>query len=200
MPFVPEAESLPRTGVGPRAPGWWGMVCFCATEVALFAYFIIAYFYLRGAAVSFAAEGGKHSSLALPVVMTVLLLTSSATLRWGEKGIERGDSTRLVIALSATIALGVAFLATQAVEYAHAEHTPVTDAYWSAFFTITGVHGAHVFMGLLMLAMNLVRATLGHFTSDRRLAVQTGALYWHMVDAVWLGIFVSLYLLPRVLS
>jgi cytochrome c oxidase subunit 3 len=55
-------------------------------------------------------------------------------------------------------------------------------------------------MGLLMLAMNLVRATLGHFTSDRRLAVQTGALYWHMVDAVWLGIFVSLYLLPRVLS
>ena len=85
-------------------------------------------------------------------------------------------------------------------EYAHTDHTPQTDAYWSLFFTITGVHGAHVAMGLLMLTMNLVRASLGHFTSDRRLAVQTGALYWHMVDAVWLIIFTALYLLPRVSS
>ena len=200
VPVVPAAEALPRTGVGQNAPGWWGMVLFCTTEVALFGYFIVSYFYLRGAAVAFAAEGGKHSSLTLPVVMTVLLVSSSFVLRWGEKGIERGDNTRLMIALGVTIALGVGFLATQAVEYAHTDHAPQTDAYWSLFFTITGVHGAHVAMGLLMLTMNVIRASLGHFTSERRLAVQTGALYWHMVDAVWLIIFTALYLLPRVSS
>ena len=199
-PLVPPAETLPRTGVGQNAPGWWGMALFCLTEATLFSYFIVSYFYLRGAAVSFAAEGGKHSSLTLPVLMTVLLVSSSVVLRWGEKGIERGDNARLTIALVITIALGIAFLATQAVEYSHADHTPQTDAYWSMFFTITGVHGAHVAMGLLMLTMNAVRASLGHFTSERRLAVQNGALYWHMVDAVWLVIFTTLYLLPRVAS
>lgn len=197
VPLVPAADTLPRTGVGRNAPGWWGMVLFCTTEVALFAYFVVSYFYLRGAAVSFAAEGGKHSSLALPLLMTVLLVSSSVVLRWGEKGIEQGDSTRLTIALAITIALGVAFLATQGVEYWRADHSPQTDAYWSTFFAITGVHGAHVAMGLLMLTMNAVRASLGHFTSQRRLAVQNGALYWHMVDGVWLLIFVTLYLLPR---
>lgn len=200
VPLVPAADALPRTGVGRNAPGWWGMVLFCSTEVALFSYFIVSYFYLRGAAVSFAAEGGRHSSLTLPVLMTVLLVSSSVVLRWGEKGMERGDSTRLMIALGITIALGIGFLATQAVEYSRADHTAQSDAYWSAFFAITGVHGAHVAMGLLMLTVNLVRASLGHFTSARRLAVQNGALYWHMVDAVWLLIFTTLYLLPRVSS
>ena len=121
-PVVPAAEALPRTGVGQNAPGWWGMVLFCTTEVALFGYFIVSYFYLRGAAVAFAAEGGKHSSLTLPVVMTVLLVSSSFVLRWGEKGIERGDNTRLMIALGVTIALGVGFLATQA----WSTRTPIT--------------------------------------------------------------------------
>lgn len=200
MPVVPAAERLPRTGVGENAPGWWGMVLLCATEAALFGYFLVSYFYLHGAAVSLAAEGGKHASLVLPAVMTVLLVSSSVALRWGEKAIERGDRNRLMLALAVTIALGVAFLATQAVEYARSGHTPQTDAYWSAFFAITGVHGAHVAAGLLMLIMNLVRASLGHFTSDRRLAVQTGALYWHTVDAVWLAIFTSLYLVPRFVS
>ena len=194
---VPPAESLPRTGVGKNAPGWWGMVLFCATEVALFAYFIVSYFYLRGPSVAFAAEGGKYSSLTLPVLMTVLLVSSSFVLRWGEKGIERGDNTRLMIGLGITILLGLAFLGTQGVEYARSEHMPQTDAYWSLFFTITGVHGAHVVIGLLMLVMNFIRASLGHFTSDRRLAVQNGSLYWHMVDVIWLLIFSTLYLLPR---
>lgn len=194
---VPAAESLPRTGVGKNAPGWWGMMLFCATEAALFAYFIVSYFYLHGAAVAFAAEGGRHSSLRLPVLMTVLLVSSSFALRWGEKGIERGDNMRLMVSLGVTILLGLAFLAAQGVEYAHSDHMPQTNAYWSVFFTITGVHGAHVAMGLLMLVMNLIRASLGQFTSDRRLAVQNGALYWHMVDAIWLVIFTTLYLLPR---
>ncbi|MDQ2668152.1 MAG: cytochrome c oxidase subunit 3, partial [Gemmatimonadota bacterium] len=112
-------------------------------------------------------------------------------------GIRRGDSKRLAIALFITIALGVAFLVTQGVEYAREQHMAQTDAYWSAFYTITGVHGAHVLVGVLMLSMNLVRTLLGHFTARRHLAVQNGAMYWHAVDLVWLVLLVVLYLAPH---
>jgi heme/copper-type cytochrome/quinol oxidase subunit 3 len=127
----------------------------------------------------------------------VLLVGSSVTLRWGELGIRRADVRRLTLGLIATIALGAGFLGVQIFEYALLEHMPQTDAYWSTFYTIISFHGAHVLLGLMMLAMNLVRARQGHFTADRHLAVQNGALYWHMVDLVWIGIVAALYLSPR---
>lgn len=191
------ALDLPRTGGGVREPGWWGMLLFCVTESSLFLYLLGSYFYLRGTVAAFSAEGGRHSSLVTPVVLTVLLLSSSATLRWGELGIRRGDVRRLVIGLSATLALGSVFLSLQLVEFARLEHLPQSDAYWSMFYTITGFHGAHVFLGLLMLAMNLVRALRGHFTASRYLAVQNGSLYWHTVDIVWIAIVSILYLAPH---
>ena len=192
-----DASVLPRTGTGMRAPGWWGMLLFCITEGMLFLFFVGSYFYLRGSAVAFEAEGGRNPALGIPMVLTVLLVGSSATLRWGEVGIRRGDRRRLTMGLAATIVLGAAFLALQAIEYARLEQMPQTNAYWSSFYTITGVHGAHVLLGLLMLTMNLIRATRGHFTSDRHLAVQNGALYWHTVDIVWIVIVTALYLSPR---
>lgn len=173
------------------------MLLFCITEGSLFLYFVGSYFYLRGSAIAFQAEGGTLPALGLPLLLTALLVSSSVTLRWGELGIRRGDIRRLTLGLVATIVLGGAFLATQAVEYARLEHTPQTNAYWSVFYTITGVHGVHVLLGLLILAMNLVRATRGHFTSDRHLAVQNGALYWHTVDIVWIAIVAALYISPR---
>ncbi len=198
QPAVAEGRStLPRTGLGPRAPGWWGMLLFCITESSLFLYFVGSYFYLRGSVVAFQAEGGTLPALGLPLLLTALLVSSSVTLRWGELGIRRGDVRRLTLGLVATIALGGAFLATQAVEYSRLEHMPQTDAYWSVFYTITGIHGAHVLLGMLMLAMNLVRATREHFTSERHLAVQNGALYWHTVDLVWIAIVAALYISPR---
>lgn len=197
VPIIPPAAELPHTGTGARAPGWWGMLLLVITEVSLFAYFLVAWFYLRGVSVAVASEGGHAPALALPALLTVLLVSSSVVLRWGEVGIRRGDSRRLAIALVVTIVLGVAFLATQAYEYAHEQHMPQTDAYWSAFYTITGVHGAHVLVGVLMLSMNLVRTLLGHFTARRHLAVQNGAMYWHAVDLVWLILLVVLYLAPH---
>lgn len=198
QPAAAEGRStLPRTGLGPRAPGWWGMLLFCITEGSLFLYFVGSYFYLRGSVVAFQAEGGTLPALGLPLLLTALLVSSSVTLRWGELGIRRGDVRRLTLGLVATIVLGGAFLVTQAVEYSRLEHMPQTDAYWSVFYTITGIHGAHVLLGMLMLAMNLVRATRGHFTSERHLAVQNGALYWHTVDLVWIAIVAALYISPR---
>lgn len=191
-----EQSELPTSSAGGRAPGWWGMLFFCITEGSLFLYLLGSYFYLRGSVVAFAAEGGQRPDLKLPLLLTLLLVSSSVTMRWGEVGIKRGDTKRLMIGLAATIALGLAFLGTQLLEYARLEHMPQTDAYWSAFYTITGLHGAHVMLGVMMLSTNLVRASLGHFTGTRHLAVQNGALYWHTVDIVWIAVLGTLYISP----
>lgn len=179
-----------------RAPGWWGMLLFCVTEATLFLYFLGAWFYLRGTVTSFAAEGGKHPALGIPLTLTVLLMSSSVALRWGEQGIKRGNRRRLTIGLIVTLVLGAAFLALQWVEYARLTHVPQNDAYWSAFYTITGVHGTHVALGWLMLAFNLLRNLRGHFSAEHHLAVQNGSMYWHTVDAVWIVILACLYLAP----
>ena len=192
----PDAGRLPTFGRHTRAPGWWGMVLFCATEVTLFLYLVGSWFYLRGTVTSFAAEGGRHPALGIPLTLTALLVSSSLTLRWGERGIRRGDAGRLTAGLIATLVLGAAFLALQAVEYARQEHVPQIDAYWSAFYTITGFHGAHVLLGWLMLAFTLARHRRGHFTAERHLTVENTALYWHMVDVVWIIIVCALYLAP----
>lgn len=194
----PAAARLPDGGGRPlpRAPGWWGMLLFCTTEATLFLYFLGAWFYLRGTVVSFSAEGGRHPALAIPLTLTALLVSSSFTLRWGEQGIRRGDTRQLTRGLLITLVLGAAFLGLQATEYARESHMPQTDAYWSAFYTITGFHGAHVLLGWLMLAFNLLRNTRGHFTAERHLAVTNGSMYWHTVDLVWIAIVSTLYLAP----
>jgi cytochrome c oxidase subunit III len=192
-----ERGTLPIRLTGSRSPGWWGTVCFCATEAMLFASFIGAYFFLRGSVEAFAAEGGKYVPLTRPLIMTVLLLTSSASAWWGEQGIKRGDTMRLRIGLAVTVVLGIAFLAIQASEYAHRETSWTTSAYDSLFITITGFHGAHVAGGLLMNLYVQLRAWLGHFDAERHEAVSNAVLYWHFVDGVWLFILASLYLSPR---
>ena len=179
-----------------RAPAWWGMVLFCVTEATLFVYFIGSWFYLRGTITSFAAEGGRHPTLGIPAALTALLLGSSASLVWAERGIRRGDTRRLSTGLGLTLVLGAAFIALQGVEYAREMHTPQTDAYWSAFYTITGFHGAHVLLGWLMLAFTLLRHTRHSFSSRQHLMVQNAALYWHTVDGVWLVIVFALYVAP----
>jgi heme/copper-type cytochrome/quinol oxidase subunit 3 len=136
--------------------------------------------------------------LKLVVPNTVVLLVSSATMWWGERGIRRGAQQRLRLGLLATFVLGAGFLVVQGFEYAAKTFTPHTDAYGSLFFTITGFHGAHVFVGLVMNAVVQVRAWLGHFTAERHLAVTNAAWYWHFVDVVWLAVFASLYLSPYI--
>jgi heme/copper-type cytochrome/quinol oxidase subunit 3 len=113
-----------------------------------------------------------------------------------ESGIRRGNGTRLRVGLLLTLLLGVVFLTVQEIEYGEKHFTPTSHAYGSLFFTITGFHGAHVAVGLLMIAVVAVRAFLGHFGPGRHEAVTNVSWYWHFVDVVWLTVFTSLYLAP----
>jgi heme/copper-type cytochrome/quinol oxidase subunit 3 len=179
-----------------RRPGTWGMGLLIATEASLFGYLLFSYFYVGALARgSWPPSGPPELRLALP--NTFVLLLSSATMYWAESGIRHGRAGRLRLGLLATFALGAAFLTVQVMEYRNNPVRPTTSAYGSLFFTVTGFHGAHVAIGLLMIAAVALRAFLGHFRTGRHEAVTNVSWYWHFVDVVWLVVFTSLYLAPR---
>lgn len=178
-----------------RNPGWWVMTLIIATEAMLFVYLLFAYYYLGSMAATRWPPGGPPD-LKLVIPNTIILLVSSGTMWWGDSGIRRGAPWRLRIGLMITILLGIVFLVIQGIEYSHKRFAPQSNAYGSLFFTITGLHGTHVFIGLLINIVVAVRAWLGHFTAERHLAVTNAAMYWHFVDLVWLAVFFSLYITP----
>lgn len=187
---------LPVAPSGYRSSGWWGLALTIATEAALFAFLIFAYAYLGSQSATPWPPGGAPSlRLALP--NTVVLLASSVAAWWGQKGIERGRRGQLVIGLALALVLGIAFTAVQGFEWADKPHGPSNSSYLSLYFTITGVHLAHVAVGLAMLLTLLVWAIAGCFTERRHEHVGVGLLYWHFVDAVWLAVFTIFYLIPR---
>jgi heme/copper-type cytochrome/quinol oxidase subunit 3 len=196
MATIAQPYRLPVNPATRRNPGWWVMVLVIATEAMLFAYLLFGYYYLWSmAARPWPPDGAPRLTLAAP--NTVLLLASSATMWWAERGIRHGAPRRLKIGLLATFALGAVFLAIQGVEYSRETFGPRSHAYGSMFYTITGFHGAHVAVGLLMNVVVQVRAWLGHFSAERHLAVTNAAMYWHFVDAVWLAVFATFYIAPR---
>ena len=185
---------------GGRALGFWGMVMLIFTEATLFGIVLFSYFYLRFQSGPEWPPGGiEKPDLFLVSIMTPILLLSSGPMHWAHSGIRRGKVWRLRLGLLVTFLMGTAFLALQAVEYHEiltAQFTPRTNVYGSLFFAITGFHGIHVAVGLLMNLWLQAYARRGRFSADRHLAVENVALYWHFVDAVWVFILVSLYLSP----
>ena len=194
-------EALPETATGARSFGWWGMVWLIATEATLFAILLASYFYLRfRTGVEWPPEHIHPPKLELPLIMTVILWSSSIPVHMAEKGIERGNQRRLRWGLGLGFLLGAIFLfITLAIEWPETLHefTPRTNAYGSMFFTITGFHASHVVVGLSMSAWTQMRARQGAFDEHRHLTVQNFAMYWHFVDIVWLFVLLSIYLSPH---
>ena len=195
MTAVTELLAAPAAKA-PREPAWWGMILLITTEAALFAYLLFSYFYVASQArAAWPPAGPPSLHLALP--NTLILLASSVTMWRAEAAIRSGEVVRLARGLLVTLILGAGFLSIQIVEYSQLPFAPQTDAHGSLFYVITGFHSAHVAVGLIMIAVVLIRAWLGHFRLGRHLAVTTTAWYWHFVDAVWLAVFTTLYLSPR---
>lgn len=196
---MPDDRTLPPPPSSTADVGYWGMALFVATEATMFAMLIGSYLFLGTANPGWPPPGIERPKLILPPIMTGVLLLSSVTLLWAEKGIKRGDRTQLRIGLAVTIALGIGFLVIQGFEYADklSKTKPWDHAYAASFYTITSFHALHVISGLLLLGYTLLRALLGHFDGEQHLAVKNVGLYWHFVDAVWLVIFTTLYLSPR---
>lgn len=204
-----------------------GMGWFIFSEVMFFAAFFGALFYARQLSIPWlggadnnlstnlllwpgyeaawpsngpAAMGGEYQVMGawgLPALNTLILLTSGATVTWAHWGMQLNHRKQLILGLLATVILGFAFVALQAVEYIHAYKelnlTMESGIYGSTFFMLTGFHGAHVTIGAIMLTVILVRAMRGHFSAERHFAFEAAAWYWHFVDVVWLGLFIFVY-------
>jgi heme/copper-type cytochrome/quinol oxidase subunit 3 len=182
-----------------RAPGWWGMVFLIITEALFFSLLLTSYFFLRFASGPEWPPGEiENPKLFLVLIMTPILLLSSGPIHWGELGIRKGNVGRLRLGLLLTMLMGTTFLVLQGFEYAETlrEFTARTNVYGTLFFTITGFHGIHVFVGLLLLGWLQFYAWRGRFTAESHLPVQVITMYWHFVDVVWVFILVSLYLSP----
>lgn len=183
-----------------RAPAWWGMVFLILTEAILFSILLTSYWFLRFQHGPQWPPGDiRAPDLFLVSIMTPILLLSSVPMHWAAAGIRRDRVRRLRIGLAVTLVMGATFLVLQGIEYADklAEFTPRTDVYGTLFFTITGFHGFHVLVGLLMNVWLQVYAARGYFSSERSVPVENVAMYWHFVDAVWLFILVTVYLSPH---
>ena len=193
--------ALPHHVEGPRSYGWWGMVWLIATEATLFASLIASYFYLRFRYGPEWPPGDIEApALALPIVMSVILLSSSIPVHLAEMGIKRGKQSWLRFGLALGFLLGAVFLViTLAIEWPEQlnEFTPRTDVYGSLYFTITGFHAMHVLVGLAFSLWTQVRAWRGAFDRERHVTVQNFTMYWHFVDVVWVFVFATIYLSPN---
>ncbi|MGI8550864.1 MAG: cytochrome c oxidase subunit 3 [Dehalococcoidia bacterium] len=191
-------SGAPQPLHGERATGWWGMICLIGTEATLFALLIFSYFYLRWNSPRWPPDGIKLPDFTVVIPATILLLTSSGPMQWAEWSIRRGRRRQLKLGLVIAMVEAVLFVALTLYEWSKLDFTPQLNSYGSLFFTITGIHLLHVTGAVCMALYLLVRASLGHFSSRRFLAVENVTLYWHFVDLVWVAIFSSLYISPYI--
>jgi cytochrome c oxidase subunit 3 len=129
----------------------------------------------------------------LPLLNTLILLTSGTTVTWAHHALLENDREGLKWGLILTIALGLTFTCVQAYEYSHAAFAFSGNIYGATFFMATGFHGAHVIIGSIFLIVCLIRTLKGHFSPTHHLGFEFAAWYWHFVDVVWLFLFACIY-------
>jgi cytochrome c oxidase subunit 3 len=172
-----------------------GMFLFIASEIMLFGSFFTAYFFIRVVR----PTPDWHDIHELPVFVaglnTAILLTSSATMHWALQSIKRGHRAGLKAGLVLTFCMGLTFLLTQIAEYARIGFAPHDDSFATIFFCLTGLHGAHVFIGLTLLLFATMRAFRGHFTPEHHHGVEIPGIYWHFVDVMWIVVYTTVYIL-----
>jgi cytochrome c oxidase subunit 3 len=171
----------------------FGTVTFLASELTFFGGLFAAYFALRAATRPW-PPAGVRLEVAEPAVATAVLVASSVTMQGALARIRRGDPRSLVRWTLGSMLLGAAFVASQLRGYATATFRMSSHAYGSLFFTMTGFHLAHVVVGLLLMGGVVARAS-GLAARGRTEGVEAVTLYWHFVDAVWLGLFTTIFLI-----
>jgi len=187
----------------------YGMILFIVSEVMFF----VAWFWAYFDASLFADEiqqfarvehtGGQWPPAGiesfdpwhLPLLNTLILLTSGTTVTWAHHALQHNNRKGLIWGLSLTVALGLLFTCVQAYEYGHAAFNFSGSIYGATFFMATGFHGFHVIVGTIFLLVCLIRAVKGHFTPEQHFGFEAAAWYWHFVDVVWLFLFICVYVI-----
>jgi cytochrome c oxidase subunit 3 len=175
-----------------------GILLFIVSEVMLFGAFFASYFFVR--VVAHHGPWPPHP-FELPVVVagvnTAILVSSSFTMHWALESVRRGNRRGMQMGLLATFLLGATFLFIQINEYVHIGFSIRDGAFGSIFYGLTGLHGAHVTVGLILLLFANIRAWRGHFgpEAENHLGVEVPGIYWHFVDVMWIIVFTAVYIL-----
>jgi len=165
------------------------------SEVMLFGALFAAYFVIRSESGGWPPNGQERPELLLPGLNTLLLLSSSVTMQWAVRAIGRSEVATMRRALRLTLLLGSIFILVQGYEFATNGFGLDAGVFGSTFYTLTGFHGAHVLAGLGFMAIVATRARRGLISQEHHTAVEAASYYWHFVDAVWVVLFSTLYVL-----
>jgi cytochrome c oxidase subunit III len=201
MMSTASAISINATAEAPwRLPyrGTVGMACLILAESAIFIIFVVAYVYYIGKSLSGPTPA---EALEVPIFGTICLLSSSITIHFAEAALRKNNLRRFTMYLGGTVLLGLIFLVTTAQEWYHLIHdkglTIRTNLFGTTYYSLVGLHASHVVAGLIMLGIVLMFSMRGRVTEKHSQRVETIALYWHFVDAVWVVVFLTVYILGR---
>src|SRR5437588_11430700 len=176
-------------------PQLLGMLLFIISEVMVFGAFFTAYFFIRVGQGDPWPAPGTELPVAVAGVNTAILLSSSLTMHWALSSIKNGNRFGLKAGILSTFLLGATFLFVQINEYANIGFAPHDSAQGPIFYGLTGLHGAHVFIGLTLLAMVTVRSFRGHYSPEQHRGVEVPGIYWHFVDVMWIIVYSTVYVL-----
>jgi cytochrome c oxidase subunit 3 len=175
-----------------------GMFLFIASEIMLFGSFFTVYFFDRVANHGVNGEwppNGFQRPWFVAGINTIILMTSSVSMHWADSSIKKGNRNGLKAGMVLTFLLGLTFLITQVIEYHRLGFNTSDTSFASTFFGLTGLHGAHVFVGLTILLAMTIRSFKGHFSPEDHHGIEIGGIYWHFVDVMWIVVYVTVYLL-----
>jgi cytochrome c oxidase subunit 3 len=175
-----------------------GMACLILAEASIFMIFVVAYVFYLGKSIS---GPTPREVLELPVLTTICLLSSSLTVHFAVSALHAGKQKMCSLWLAATVLLASIFLAGTAREWYQLIYrdglTIQTNLFGTTFYSLVGLHATHVVAGLLMLTMALIFSLRGNMTSQHTEKLEVLSLYWHFVDAVWVIVFLVVYVFGR---
>lgn len=175
-----------------------GMACLIVAEASIFIIFIVAYIYYLGRSVT---GPTPHDVLELPIFTSICLFSSSATVHFAVSALEHGKRSLTSLWLAATVLLGGIFIGGTAHEWYQLIYrdglTIRTNLFGTTFYSLVGLHASHVIVGLILLTTALIFSMTGGLTSRHTNRLEVLSLYWHFVDAVWVVVFLVVYVLGR---
>src|SRR5512132_4009622 len=195
-PHADHHHGPPAANVSSRVEAQFlGMLLFIISEVMLFGAFFTAYFFIRVVGNADWPAHGEELPVAVAGVNTAVLLSSSFTMHFALEGARNENRRALQVGLLTTFLLGLTFLSVQINEYVHVGFAPQDNAQGTIFYCLTGLHGAHVFVGLNLLLFATIRAFRGHFSAEHHHGVELPGIYWHFVDVLWIVVYATIYII-----
>jgi cytochrome c oxidase subunit 3 len=172
-----------------------GMLLFIVSEVMIFGAFFTAYFFIRVVGHAPWPAHGTELPKTVAFFNTLILVSSSFTIHFAQESIKRNNRFGLKLGMVATFLLGLTFLFIQINEYWHIGFSPQDHAQGSIFYGLTGLHGAHVTIGLMLLSFVTIRAFRGHYSAEAHRGMEVPGIYWHFVDGMWIVVFLTVYII-----